>query len=198
MKLDGLFPGLMPLSRNTPFAGPAFTVKVKVGPRDSFEPGAFNISSYIDAAAAGEVIIIDAEGLPVSLMGGIAVLVAQRRGLSGIVVHGGVRDGDEISATRFPVHARHVVPVSGRTRISVEAIQSPIKIDGSTITPGDIVVGDGSGVVRVPANHSQTILQSVERVARRDALARAAVMTGANFAEAFADADRQLKSVEKK
>ncbi len=194
LKIDGLMPFLKPVARSTPFAGPAFTVKVEVGSRDTYAPEGFNISSYVDAAAPGDVIIIDAGGAPVSLMGGIAVLVAQTRRLAGIAVHGGVRDGDEIAETRFPVHARHVIPVSGRTRIYVQSVQTPIQIDGCLINPGAVIVGDGSGIVCIPREHAVSVVEMGEKILRRDELARAAVLAGANFKDALADADRQVRN----
>lgn len=194
LKIDGLMPLLKPIAASKPFAGPAFTVKADVGSRDTYAPAGFNIASYVDAAAPGDVIIIDAGGAPVSLMGGIAVLVAQARGIAGIAVHGGVRDGDEIAQTRFPVHARHVVPVSGRTRIHVQGIQTPIEIDGCGINPGDVLVGDGSGIICIPREHATSVVAMGEKVLRRDELARAAVLAGANFKDAFAAADRQIQN----
>jgi regulator of RNase E activity RraA len=182
LKIDGLMSGLLPIGRSSAFAGTAFTVRASVASRDTYPPAAFDIPAYIDSAVRGDVIVIDAGSLPVSLLGGIAVLVAKRRGVAGIVVHGGVRDGDEIASADLPVHVRHVVPVSGRTRIRIDGTQVPIVIDGCAIVPGDFIIGDGSGIVCIPYATGPAVFERSERNFRRDQLARAAVEGGAGFA----------------
>ena len=186
--LDGLITGLKPITPGLRLAGPAFTVKAIAAERGTFDPAAFDIAAYVDAAPPGAVIAIDLGGKPVSTLGGIAALVAQKRGVEGIVVDGGVRDADEIAELRFPVFSRHTVPVSGRTRVSVIATEVAVTVDGVLVRPGDYLVGDRTGLVRLPGTRVAEILERAWAVQRRDERARAAVCEGASFAEAFARA----------
>jgi regulator of RNase E activity RraA len=183
--LDGLITGLRAVEPGHSFAGPAFTVKMVAGERGSFPPADFDIAAYIDAAPAGSVIAIDLGGRPISTMGGIAALAAQRRGVAGVLVDGGVRDGDEIAGLGFPVFVRHLVPVSGRTRVKLLGTRMPVTIDGVLVHPGDQLVGDRTGVVRLPKDRIEEITARARAVHERDERARAAVLEGCSFAEAF-------------
>lgn len=80
-----LVPPIRPVAAGLSLSGPAFTVKCSVGGLGSFAPSEFSIEMYVDKAASGDVIAIDAGGACVSTMGGIAATVAQMRGISIIV-----------------------------------------------------------------------------------------------------------------
>ncbi len=103
MGLDGLITKLRPIAPGFRFAGPAFTAKLEVGELGAFPPQAFNIGAYIDQPPRGYVVAVDAGGAPVSALGGIAVRVAQLRGLAAIVIDGGSRDLDETLRAGFPL-----------------------------------------------------------------------------------------------
>jgi regulator of RNase E activity RraA len=185
MGLDGLITRLRPVAPGRRFAGPAFTVRLEVGERGSFPPSAFDIAAYIDKPAPGQVVALDAGGAAVSTLGGIAVRAAQLRGLAAILVDGGVRDLDEILATGFPVFPRHAVPVTGRTRVRLLATGVPVSLDGIAVAPEDILVGDGTGVVRVPRGVARQVAERAAAVEARDRRAREAVEQGMSFADAF-------------
>lgn len=77
---------------------------------------------------------------------------------------GGVRDIQQISEIGFPVFARHVVPMSGKRRIKVDSINTPIRIQDVSIQPGDMVVGDDTAVVIIPAKETRRVLEEAERL----------------------------------
>lgn len=166
--IDGLVvPPIRPVAPDRKFAGPAFTVNVAVGALGTFAPEEFDIPAYVDHAAPGEVIAIDAGGAMVSMMGGAAATAAKLRGVAGIVVDGGVRDLGEIIDSGMDLFVKHAVPVSGRTRVRTAATQVPIKLEGVTVNPGDILVGDSTGVVCIPRAR---LLEVFERADKAEAM----------------------------
>ena len=140
----------------------------------------------IDAASAGDVIVVDVGGAPYSTWGGMASYAAKLKGVAGLVVEGAVRDLEEIIEFDFPVFARHMVPTTGRTRLKVEAINEPIVVDGVRVEPGDIIAGDGTGVVCLPRRDAAKIVGLAEEFARGDASAMEDLKTGLTFSEAMA------------
>jgi regulator of RNase E activity RraA len=92
------------------FAGPAVTVKETVGDYGTFTSADFRVGAMIDAAGAGEVIVVEAAGATCSTWGGMASLAAKHKGVAGLVVDGSVRDLEEMIEFEFPVFARHLVP----------------------------------------------------------------------------------------
>ncbi len=183
--LDGLIINLRPIAAGFRFAGPAFTVKLEVGKLGAFPAEAFDIAAYIDAPPVQYVVAIDMGGAPVSALGGIAVRVAQKRGLAAIVVDGGSRDLDETLHAGFPLFVRHSLPVTGRRRVKLVATGIPIQLDGVAISPEDLLVGDDTGIVRVPSAVAHEVLKRAAATDARDRRARAAVERGLGFADAF-------------
>jgi regulator of RNase E activity RraA len=191
MGLNGLITKLRPIAPGFRFAGPAFTAKLEVGQLGTFSPEDFNIAAYIDAPPSGYVVAIDMDGAPVSALGGIALRVAQRRGLAAIVIDGGSRDLDETLQSGFPLYVRHSLPVTGRRRVRLLATGVPINLDGIAVSPEDLLVGDDTGVVRIPRAQVHEVLTRAIAIDARDRRARDAVEAGLGFADAFKAAGPQ-------
>jgi regulator of RNase E activity RraA len=168
------------------FSGGAVTVKEISGDFESFSPQDFRIGAIIDAAKSGDVIVVDAEGAQSSTWGGMASYAAKLKGISGLVVDGGVRDADEIIEFEFPVFARHLIPTTGRTRLKVEAINVPVIVGGVEVEPGDIIVADSTGILCLPRRKMKKILNLAEEMAWEDASAIEDMKGGLSFSEAMA------------
>src|SRR5690242_17747922 len=146
----GVMVGLSQIVPGTRCVGRAVTVRQVTAERGDFRSEDFKVGDMIEAAAPGDILVIDNAGNCVSTFGGLATLAAKTRGLAGVVVDGGVRDREEMEAHRLPVFARHMTPLTGRTRIAISAINQPVSCGGVRVRPGDVVVADGSGVVCIP------------------------------------------------
>ena len=117
----------------------------------------------IAAAEAGDIIIIDNGGrLDTSCWGGILVNGAKMKGVSAVVIEGACRDLDDCIEVDFPVYARGTVVATARGRIMEESTNTMIQFGGVQVRPGDIVMGDRSGVVIVPQEHVDVILEKAE------------------------------------
>jgi regulator of RNase E activity RraA len=140
----------------------------------------------IDATRAGDVLVIDNGGHCVSTFGGLATLAAKVKGVAGLVVDGGVRDREEMEEHEFPVFARHMTPLTGRSRLAVTAINEPVSCGGVRVRPGDVIVADGSGVVCIPAEHAAKVAELAEGYSRDDEAATAELRKGLAFSAAMA------------
>lgn len=176
---------LRPVAPGMRFAGPAVTVEVITGQPGEFTSADFRVGAMIDAAVAGDVIVISAQGARSSTWGGMASLAAKVKGVSGLVVDGGVRDIDEMVQHQFPVFARHCVATTGRTRLKVNAINVPIEIDGVGVNPGDVIVADSTAIVVVPHGDAERVAKLAEGYARDDAVAEKEIRNGLAFSEAM-------------
>ncbi len=107
-----------------------------------------------------DIIVMEARGVPdAGTIGDIFALRAQRRGAAGIITDGALRDTPAISKMDFPAyHQSSHAATWGRHHMPL-ACNIPIACAGVTIFPGDILVGDGEGVVVIPPS-------IVEEVAR--------------------------------
>ncbi|RGE18960.1 RraA family protein [Leucobacter sp. wl10] len=158
-------------------AGPVRTVRA--GPRESDGPADHVGAASIEAANAGEVLVIANDGrLDVSCFGGILARAASRRELAGVVIDGACRDIGESRALGFPVFGRAVLPVSARGRIVQQAEGVPIAVGEMVVRPGDLVIADENGVVFVPADRAGEVVELAERLVRREAEMAEAVERG--------------------
>ena len=185
----GLHANVMPTIKGVApgfrFAGPAVTVSEEVGDYGSFGSDDFRVGAMIDAAQAGDVIVVAAGGAPYSTWGGMASYAAKLKGIAGLVVDGGVRDLEEIVEFGFAVFARHMVPTTGRTRLKVAAIDEAVTVDGVGVAPGDLIVADGTGVVCLPRERALDVTTRAEALQRDDERAMAEIRGGLAFSEAM-------------
>ena len=85
---------------------------------------------------------------------------------------------DESRDLDFPVFAERPVPTTARGRIVEEAFNEPVTVGDATVTPGDYVLADGSGICFLLADRAEEILEVAEMVAHREALMTKAVLAG--------------------
>ena len=190
MGLGGIITKLRAVAPGLRFAGPAFTVKLEVGELGSAHESEFKIGEYIDKPAPGAVVAIDMAGAAVSALGGIATRVAQMRGLEAIVIDGGSRDLDETRVMGFPLFVRHSLPVTGRRRVRFISTGVPIQLDGVAVAPEDILVGDDTGIVRVPRGALTEVAARANAIDARDRRVREFVEQGIGFSDAFQKASK--------
>ncbi|MDR1516230.1 MAG: RraA family protein [Synergistaceae bacterium] len=113
----------------------------------------------IDAASAGNVIVIDNGGrLDTSCWGGILANGAKMKGVNGVVIDGACRDIDDCVECGFNVYARGAVVATARGRVMEESTNTMVQFGGVQVRPGDIVFGDKSGVVIIPIERLDDVM----------------------------------------
>jgi regulator of RNase E activity RraA len=183
---EGVLAGLAQMVPGTRCVGRAVTVREITGRRGDFTSDDFKVGKIIDAVQPGDVLVIDNGGHRVSTFGGLATLAAKLRGAAGLLVDGGVRDLEEMIEHAFPVFARHMTPLTGRSRLAITAINEAVSCGGVRVRPGDVIVGDGSGVVCIPAEHAAEVASLAQSYASDDEKAAAELRKGLTFSEAMA------------
>ena len=114
----------------------------------------------IEDCPAGAVLVIDSRKDPrAASAGGILVTRLMMRGVAGVVTDGGFRDSPEIAEMTIPAyHNRPSAPTNITLHQGIDA-NVPIGCGDAPVWPGDIVVGDGEGVVIVPAHLADEIAE---------------------------------------
>ncbi|MGH3301865.1 MAG: RraA family protein [Streptosporangiaceae bacterium] len=127
-------------------------------------------TAAIEAAEPGDVIVVAAGGrVDAAGWGGVLSLAAMVRGVRGVIVDGACRDVDESATLGLPVYALAAVPATARGRQAEVGWNTPVDVAGVRVSPGDLVVADGSGVVFVPAGRAGDVVAAAERIAAREA-----------------------------
>lgn len=165
-------PRIKPLDPDTRVAGRAVTIKVD--PADNWF-----LHVGILFAGPGDVLVVDAGGyVAAGPWGDVLTLAAQQRGIAGLVIDGAVRDSRDIVAAGFPTFSRGVC-IRRTTKRQIGEINVPVMIGGVQINPGDIVVGDGDGLVRVAGHEAEVALASAEAREKKEEDQRARLRAGA-------------------
>ncbi len=178
LELAGRVTGLQPLTVTRRIAGAVITVKLGTdaaigGPKRHL------CTAAVEAARPGDVIVIEQRsGLDAAGWGGILSNGASVRGVAGVVCDGPVRDVDESRALDFPVFARSATSATARGRIVEEAFNGPVTVTDVTVSPGDYLIADSSGICFITKDQAGKVLEAAELIAKREALMTAAVRDG--------------------
>jgi RraA family protein len=157
--------------QNHKVIGPACTVKVYPGDN-------LMVHKSLDIAQPGDVVVVDAGASSLNAaLGSLISTKAQHRGIAGFIVDGFVRDLPEITPLGLPLFARGTTPIGPLHRGPGE-VNYPICCGGVVVNPGDIVVADGFGVVIVPRDNAQDILERLQAYAAKNAQYLAGVKKG--------------------
>lgn len=112
-----------------------------------------------------------------AVTGDVLLGIALNRGVAGFVTDGLVRDLADLTALGLPVFAMGLTPNSPGRR-GPGTVGLPIVCGGQAVASGDIVVGDGDGVVIVPKARIAETLEALERVKAAEAGMNARVRAG--------------------
>jgi regulator of RNase E activity RraA len=178
--IEGQCLGVMPFDRGMAFAGRAFTIRmVPVGLSGG------SVGDYIDNVQPGQVVVLDNNGrLDATVWGDILTLVAHAKGVAGTVIDGVCRDIGRSIELGYPIFARGNTMRTGKDRVTAEAYNVTIQVAGVRVEPGDWLVGDGDGVVAIPAARAGEVLRVAREIAEAEDRIRAAVLAGSRLDEA--------------
>jgi regulator of RNase E activity RraA len=113
-------------------------------------------------------------------IGDILALRAHVRGAAGVVTDGAVRDRDAVAAVGLAVFAAAAHPaVLGRVHVPWD-VDVPIACGNALVEPGDVVVGDGDGVVVIPPELVAEVLSEAEEQELEESFIAERVAEGAS------------------
>lgn len=145
--------------------GPAYTLRYVPAREDLDTISAFEDREHpqrkgVEECPPGHVFVIDSrKDHSAASAGGILVTRLFKRGAAGIVTDGGFRDTPDIAKLPFPAY--HAAPSAPTNLIRHHAIDVnvPIGCGDVLVVPGDILVGDGEGVVVIPLHLAREIAE---------------------------------------
>jgi regulator of RNase E activity RraA len=143
--------------------GEAFTLRYipareDLNPISVFQDRAHPQRKAVESCPRGAVFVIDSrKDARAASAGSILVTRLMKRGVAGIVTDGGFRDSPEIALLGIPAyHSRPSAPTNLTVHQALD-INVPIGCGDAPVWPGDVMVGDGEGVVVIPAHLADEI-----------------------------------------
>ena len=142
--------------------GVALTVKVRNGDN-------LFIHQAIEMGGPGDVIIVDNEGgRERSLAGAVMFGYCQYKGIEGLVIDGPIRDYDDVVESDWHIYATGVTS-RGPYKTGPGEVNVPICCGGVVVNPGDIILGDMDGILVIPKEDAERILELAIPFAEKDA-----------------------------
>ena len=179
--------------------GPAYTLRYMPA-REDLNP----ISVFLDRAhpqrkaveecPEGAVFVVDSrKDARAASAGSILVTRLMVRGVAGIVTDGGFRDSPEIGELAIPsYHHRPAAPTNLTVHQAID-INVPIGCGDAPVFPGDIIVGDGEGVIVIPAHLADEIAAEAREMTAFEDFVTEKVREGRSILGLYPATDEQTK-----
>jgi regulator of RNase E activity RraA len=163
--------GLTRYHREKKLVGRAITVKTRAGDN-------LMIHKALDMAEPGDVIVVEGSGdVTQAVAGELMLLHAKARGLAGFVIDGAIRDLAAFREHDFPCYARgHTL--RGPSKVGPGEINIAVSVGSMAVRAGDLIVGDEDGVIAVPVDQLELVLQGARKQAEREDQRKQAIAAG--------------------
>jgi len=160
--------GIAKTARYLPYEGPVPPSKKDEEARQAYRDHFSKVNSgevpFWLTLQPGDFVCLDMSETDVGIIGSANALWHKGMGCVGYLLNGAARDVDEMILQKNPCWLRSVANNSMGARAYFHEADIPIAIGGAAIFPGDVVVGDGDGVVVVP----RRIARDVAKWARKE------------------------------
>ncbi|RAH54051.1 RraA-like protein [Aspergillus piperis CBS 112811] len=124
-----------------------------------------------------------------AVYGGLMTLRAQAVGAAGVVIDGRVRDLGEHRALKFPLFARYAGTTAGGAVCRPSEVNVPVRLHSehqeAWINPGDYIVADLNGVVRVPRETVEEVLDVIPEIVEADRKCAEGIRAGRSVQDVF-------------
>ncbi|HEY3467726.1 MAG TPA: 4-carboxy-4-hydroxy-2-oxoadipate aldolase/oxaloacetate decarboxylase [Amycolatopsis sp.] len=136
------------------------------------------IHAAVEQCREGDVLVVTTTSpCRDGLFGELFATALRHRGVRGLVINTGVRDVADLRELGFPVWSA-AVSAQGTVKATAGAVNVPVVIGGQVIRPGDAILADDDGVMRVRREDVQTGLEASQARLEKEAAAREAFANG--------------------
>ncbi len=189
--------GLYPLRPDLRMVGYAFTLRyipAREDLADELYDNSRNVQRLaVEAVGPEDVLVIDARGdVSAASFGHILGTRISRRGAAGLVTDGALRDTPGFRLLELPTYIRAAHATTSFVAHHPVDMQVPIGCAGVAVTPGDVVVGDGEGVVVIPARLAEEVAHDAYEQEIREEYFQQRVAGGASIVGVYPPNDETL------
>lgn len=177
--------GISSLDASRSTAGPVFTLTGEIDESLGEHDSLLMWTGFLSAAPRGAVVVCQPNDDTVAHMGELSAETLGFRGIAGYIVDGGCRDVNFIVRQGFPVWCRYTTPRDIVGRWAVRGMDVPIQIGTVTVSSGDYVLADRDGVLVIPVDIADGVIEEAERVVSTENLVRSAILRGIDPQDAY-------------
>jgi len=166
-------------------AGQIFTMEGSVDQTLDHHETLLAWTGFLSKAPNNKVVICQPNNHEVALMGELSAETLQLKGVRGYIVDGGARDLDFILKIDFPLWSSFYTPRDVVGFWKPTDFEKTIKIGDTVINNNDYVLADIDGVVIIPQNNIEDILNRSEKLINTENLVRKSIKEGMDPQEAY-------------
>ena len=178
-------PRLRPILPDIAMAGPAFTILGRVDPTADAHETLLAWTGLLSKCPAGHVWVNQPNDSTVAHMGELSAETLQDKGVRGAVADGMIRDTDFLLKIGFQTWCSGFTPRDIVGWWLPAAWNVPIRIGEVDIEPGDYMVGDRDGLIRVPQDIVMDVIEASETDISTESEIRSAIRAGTDPQEAY-------------
>jgi regulator of RNase E activity RraA len=178
-------PELRPLFPERRLAGPAFTIEGRVDPRADAHETLLAWTGLLSKAKPGHIWVSQPNDRVVAHMGELSAETLKNKGVLGCVADGYVRDVDFLIEMGFQTWSRGFTPRDIVGYWLPRAVDVDIRIGDVIVAPGDYLLGDRDGLVRVPRAKIEEVLDQAETAIATENKVRTAILAGVDPQQAY-------------
>jgi regulator of RNase E activity RraA len=176
---------LRPILPEQAMAGPAFTIEGRVDANADAHETLLAWTGLLSQAPAGSIWVSQPNDRIVAHMGELSAETLKNKGVRGCIADGFIRDVNFLLAIGFQAWCRGFTPRDIVGYWLPKAVNVPVTIGDVTIRPGDYLVGDRDGLIRVPKEQIAEIIAKAETAMATESLVRKAILAGTDPQQAY-------------
>ncbi len=176
---------MRPLFPERRLAGPAFTVDGRVDPRADPHETLLAWTGLLSRCPPGHIWVSQPNDRVVAHMGELSAETLKDKGVLGCIADGYVRDVDFLIAMGFQTWSRGFTPRDIVGYWLPRAVDVDIRIGDVIIAPGDYMLGDRDGCLRVPKAIVEDVIARAETAITTENKVRTAILAGVDPQKAY-------------
>jgi len=183
---DFTFPAeLRPLFPERRLAGPAFTIEGRVDPHADPHETLLQWTGLLSKARPGHIWVSQPNDRVVAHMGELSAETLKNKGVLGCVADGYVRDVEFLIGMGFQTWSRGFTPRDIVGHWLPRAVEQDIRIGDVVVAPGDYLLGDRDGLLRVPQAIVEDVIARAEAAMTTENRVRSAILSGVDPQQAY-------------
>jgi regulator of RNase E activity RraA len=143
------------------------------------------MTDALDCIQPHEIYVATGGSMNCAAWGEIMTATAKTRKGAGAIVNGFHRDTPKVLEQNWPVFSRGRFAQDAGVRAKVVDFRCSIEIEGVRIQPGDLIFGDMDGILVVPQEVEEEVIERALEKAAGEKVVRKAIEAGMSSKEAF-------------
>lgn len=176
---------LRPIMPDQVLAGPVWPILGRVDPTADAHQTLLEWTGLLSQCPSGHVWVNQPNDDVVAHMGELSAETLADKGVLGCVLDGMARDVDFMLKLGFQTWCTGFTPRDIVGHWLPAAVNVPIRIGMVDIAPGDWVIGDRDGMVRIPGQMIEEVVAEAEEAAQTENAIRTAIKGGMDPQQAY-------------